>query len=275
MKLVQASSTWVKRDSRPAISRTGDMMPSQATTRSAATSARPPGPFVTTPTTRLPPPTTTILTTRRSPPTPWRGGPAIVRCVKREDWDARYSEKEFVWTVEPNRFVVAETSDLTPRRALDLACGEGRNAVWLAARGWNVTAPDFSSVAIEKAQALAAHRGVEVAWEVTDVRRYMPPAETFHLVIVVYLQMPAEELHPVLARAAAAVAPGGTMLVVSHDLMNLTQGHGGPKDPAVLTTPNSVAGALAGLVIERAERVERPVDGADRPAIDTLVRASR
>lgn len=195
--------------------------------------------------------------------------------MKREDWDARYTEKEFVWTVDPNRFVVSETGDLPPGRALDLACGEGRNAVWLAARGWEVTAVDFSSVAIDKARTLAAHRGVEVAWEVADVRRYVPPAESFDLVIVAYLQMPAEELHPVLARAAGAVAPGGTMLVVSHDVQNLTEGHGGPKDPAVLTTPERVAGALAGLVIERAERVERPVDDAGRPAIDTLVRARR
>jgi 2-polyprenyl-3-methyl-5-hydroxy-6-metoxy-1,4-benzoquinol methylase len=195
--------------------------------------------------------------------------------MRREDWDARYTEKDFVWTVEPNRFLVAEVSELPPGRALDLACGEGRNAVWLAARGWGVTGVDFSSVAIEKAEALAAHRGVAVDWRVADLEDYDPPAQTFDLVVVLYLQMPAAQLAPVLSRAAAALAPGGTMLVVSHDALNLTEGHGGPKDAAVLTTPQQVAAALSGLTIERAERVERPVEDADRPAIDSLVRARR
>lgn len=194
--------------------------------------------------------------------------------MKREDWDARYSEKGFVWSVEPNRSLVAEVAGLAPGRALDLACGEGRNAVWLAERGWEVVGVDFSPVAIEKARALAAHRGVEVEWEVADLRRYEPPSRAFDLVVVLYLQMPAAELHPVLGRAAAAVAPGGTILVVSHDLANLTAGHGGPREPGVLTTPDQVAGALDGLTIKRAERVLRPVEGAERPAIDTLVRGA-
>jgi SAM-dependent methyltransferase len=195
--------------------------------------------------------------------------------MRREDWDARYTEKDFVWTVEPNRFLVAEVSDLPPGRALDLACGEGRNAVWLAARGWRVTGVDFSCVAIEKAEALAAHRGVAVHWQVADLEVYEQAARSFDLVVVLYLQMQAAKLQPVLSRAAAGVAPGGTLLVVSHDVLNLSEGHGGPKDAAVLTTPEGVSSALTGLDIERAERVERPVEGADRPAIDTLVRASR
>jgi hypothetical protein len=79
----------------------------------------------------------------------------------------------------------------------------------------------------------------------------------------------------VLARAAAAVAPGGTLVVVAHDLVNLTEGFGGPQDARVLTTPEAVSSLLQGLEVERAERVRRPVEGASRDAIDTLVRARR
>ena len=82
--------------------------------------------------------------------------------LKREDWDARYAGSLLLWTAEPNRFLVAEADGLRPGRALDLASGEGRNAVWLAERGWRVTAVDFSPVALAKARALAARRGVDV-----------------------------------------------------------------------------------------------------------------
>ena len=79
----------------------------------------------------------------------------------REDWNTRYAQKELVWTAEPNRAFAAEVSGLAPGRALDVACGEGRNAVWLAERGWQVTGVDFSEVALEKAATLAASRGVQ------------------------------------------------------------------------------------------------------------------
>jgi 2-polyprenyl-3-methyl-5-hydroxy-6-metoxy-1,4-benzoquinol methylase len=67
----------------------------------------------------------------------------------REDWNARYAASELLWTAEPNRLFAAEIAGLEPGRALDLACGEGRNAVWLAEQGWRVTAVDFSDVALE------------------------------------------------------------------------------------------------------------------------------
>ena len=90
--------------------------------------------------------------------------------MQREDWDRRYSGRELIWTAEPNRFLVAETSDLPPGRALDVACGEGRNAIWLAERGWRVTGVDFSEVALAKAARLAASRGVEGEWIPADLR---------------------------------------------------------------------------------------------------------
>lgn len=194
------------------------------------------------------------------------------------DWDERYSGTEFEWTTRPNQFVAAELADLPPGFALDLAAGEGRNAVWLAERGWRVTAVDFSRVGLDKARRLSAQRGVvDVDWVHADVTEYEPSAKAFDLVLVVYLQIPAAERSNVLERAAAALAPGGTFLLVAHDLTNLTEGVGGPQDPAVLYTPEVISADLTGLRVQRAERVRRTVERAEgsRDAIDTLVRATR
>jgi hypothetical protein len=89
--------------------------------------------------------------------------------------------------------------------------------------------------------------------------------------------MPIKRLRPILARAAGAVAPGGTFLIVAHDPSNLTHGYGGPRDPAVLYTTDDVLPALAGLEIERAEPVVRTVETAEgaREAVDAVVRARR
>jgi SAM-dependent methyltransferase len=199
--------------------------------------------------------------------------------VDRARWDERYSGTEFEWTTRPNQFVAAELADLTQGRALDLAAGEGRNAVWLAERGWSVTAVDFSRVGLDKGRRLAAARGVEarVDWVVADLDDYQPAGGAFDLVLIAYFQVGAELLAKVLARAAAALAPGGTLFVVGHDLTNLAEGTGGPQYPEVLYTPEGITAELKGLRVLRAERVRRTVerDGAPATAIDTLVRAQR
>lgn len=194
-----------------------------------------------------------------------------------EDWDRRYDTPRMVWSSEPNRFLVAETERLPAGRALDLACGEGRNAIWLARRGWEVTGVDFSPVALAKARRSADEAGLALHLVEADLADHVPEPASADLVVVMYLQVPAELRGRVLGRGADALAPGGVMLVVAHDLENLTAGHGGPRSPDVLTTPEGVAGDLRGLVIERAERVRRPVstDEGEVEAIDTLVRASR
>lgn len=189
--------------------------------------------------------------------------------MRSEDWNRRYAETELVWSAGPNRFLVAEAADLPSGRALDLACGEGRNAVWLAERGWQVTAVDYAEVAVEKGR----RRNDEIDFRVADLLDWDPGEAAYDLVIVFYLQLPADELRTVLERAAHAVAPGGTFLLVGHDLRNLTEGHGGPKDAAVLYTPADVVAALGDLEVERADTVERRVD--DAVALDVLVRASR
>jgi len=189
--------------------------------------------------------------------------------MDRHDWDERYAGDELVWRADPNRFLVSEVADLAPGRAVDVACGEGRNTVWLASQGW--------TVALDKARRLAADRGVTAEWVNVDLRDWQPPEDRYDLVVVLYLHLPAEQRRAVHARAASALAAGGTLLVVGHDLANLAAGHGGPQDPAVLFTPADVAADLADLEIVRAESVRRPVitDAGEVVAIDALVRAVR
>jgi SAM-dependent methyltransferase len=197
--------------------------------------------------------------------------------VNREHWDERYGTEELIWKAEPNRFLVEELDALPPGRALDLACGEGRNAVWLASKGWRVTGADFSRAGLAKAQRLATDRGVEVTWVEADVVEWRPPTASFDLVVVMYLHLLAEQRRQALAHAAAALAPGGVLLVVGHDTSNLLKGTGGPQDPAVLFGPDEIVQDLSGLQIERAEQVKRTVvtDAGEATAIDALVRAVR
>jgi SAM-dependent methyltransferase len=195
--------------------------------------------------------------------------------VDSSNWDERYGAEEYVWRTEPNQFLVAELADLPPGRALDLACGEGRNAVWLAGRGWHVTGVDFSPVGLAKARRLAVDHGVAVDWVEADVVEWDPLAAAFDLVIVFYLHLPSGDRHRVMAHAQEALAAGGTLLVVGHDTTNLSQGYGGPQDPAVLFTPEQIASDLAELRIVRADHVRREVDTDEgrQVAIDALVRA--
>jgi SAM-dependent methyltransferase len=187
-------------------------------------------------------------------------------------WDERYAAHDSVWGPAPNRWVEQEVRDLPPGRALDLACGEGRNALWLDSLGWRVRAVDFSKVAVEKGRSQP--NGVE--WVVADVTTYESP-EPVDLALLCYLQVPAAERRAVIRRAADALDPGGRLLVIAHHSRNPADGTGGPQNPAVLYTEDGVAADLdgTGLAVERADEVLRPVEGADRPAIDVLVRAVR
>ncbi len=200
--------------------------------------------------------------------------------MDRQRWDERYSATGFVWAAGPNQFVAAELAGLAPGRAIDLAAGEGRNTIWLAERGWRVTAVDFSPVGLDKGRVLSAARGVpegQVNWVVADLCGYQPEPGGYDLALIAYLQVSPKVRATVLGRAAAALAPGGTAFIVAHDLTNLSEGSGGPQDPEVLYTPEAVRAELPGLRILRAERVRRTVDREDGPAtaIDTLVRAVR
>jgi SAM-dependent methyltransferase len=207
--------------------------------------------------------------------------------VDAHAWDARYAGAELVWDAEPNQFVADATARLRSGRALDLACGEGRNAVWLAARGWTVVGVDFSAVALDKARRLAAKAGVgiDVTWVHADVLTWRPEPGAFDLALLSYLHLPDEQRREVLAAARSALAERGTLVVVGHDRANLVDGFGGPQDPSILldadellddiTDPLAADGAE--LRVERAGRVTRRVvlDGVEHTAIDTLVVATR
>ena len=123
------------------------------------------------------------------------------RVMDREEWNDRYRTKDLVWTANANQFVVAEVAGLPAGHALDLAAGEGRNAVWLAEQGWQVTAVDYSDVAITKARELAAERNVALETVVADATEPLPGQPTFDLVVVAYLQLP----EPDRSRARSAM----------------------------------------------------------------------
>lgn len=192
-------------------------------------------------------------------------------------WDQRYASTDLVWSAGPNRFVEEVFGEFEPGRVVDLACGEGRNAIWLAGQGWTVTAIDFSHVAVDRGRELADSQGVEVRWRCADATSDPLEPEAYDAVLVCYLQLPTDELDAALANARTALAPDGRVVVIAHARDNLEHGVGGPQDPAVLPTPDQVVAALDGLEIERAGHVVRPVevDGTEREAIDLLVVARR
>jgi SAM-dependent methyltransferase len=199
-------------------------------------------------------------------------------------WNQRYQDSELVWSATPNMWVEQLTQDLPAGKALDIAAGEGRNALWLASRGWHVTAVDFSTVALQRARSLAEEQlgrdAIRLETLEADVETWIPQARSYDLVLVVYLHLPKEQRRFVMRAAAEAVAPGGTLLVVGHDLQNLTSGYGGPQDPAVLYRPRDIVTDIepAQLVVVREETVPRSVtDGGGQPleALDALVVARR
>lgn len=197
-------------------------------------------------------------------------------------WDERYGAPGRVWGSQPNEFLVKEVAGLKPGRALDLATGEGRNAVWLAEQGWQVTGSDFSPVGLDKAAAAADAAGVSGKWILADLtaKETWGPLRSdgpYDLVAVLYLHLPVFARRAALAFAATLLAPGGTMLVVGHDLRNLNEGYGGPQDAAILLSPDVVATEICPpLELERAETLTRfttTSDGSPVAALDTLVRA--
>lgn len=189
-----------------------------------------------------------------------------------QEWDARYAAAP-QWSDAPNALAAELLRDLPPGRALDVAAGEGRMALWLASLGWQITALDFSATGLERGRERAAQRGLEVDWRVADATAVDLGEGQYDLVLVLYLHLPPVPLVDVLQRCARAVAPGGRLLVLGHDRDNLLRGTGGPQDAALLYDVDTLRAAATGLVIERVEQVERPVDG--RVAVDALLLARR
>jgi SAM-dependent methyltransferase len=153
-----------------------------------------------------------------------------------EAWDERYASSDRLWSGAPNAALVSEISDLSPGRALDLGCGEGGDAIWLALHGWQVTAVDISGVALARAASHAADAGVTIDFQKHDLQESFPPG-LFDLVSAQFLHFWEDfDREKILRRAAAAVAPGGTLLIEGHTDHGPTDLH--------LPTPDEVIASL-------------------------------
>jgi SAM-dependent methyltransferase len=194
-------------------------------------------------------------------------------------WNERYRASDLVWGTEPNRFVRRLCERLRVGDALDIACGEGRNALWLARLGWRVHGVDFSEAAIERARSLTAAEPeavrLHVSWQVADVTVEPPRPDRYDLVIVSYVHIEPTDIDPMLRNAARSVRPSGRLVVVGHDRRNLHEGVGGPQDADRLYVPDDLARLAkdSGLEVEIAETVERQAD--EGVALDAIMRARR
>ncbi len=171
----------------------------------------------------------------------------------REFWNEMWAEHDD-FTLDADHLLVALMEGLTPGRALDLGCGAGGNAVWLAEQGWQVTATDFADSAIEKGKRLATRRGVQVEFVVAEATTFQPDSQ-YDLITSFYIQLPPDQRAKMLSIAAGALAPGGTLLFVGHDKSSPPSGWT-DEDMLSLTTPDEVASELRGLKIEQAFVVE-------------------
>jgi SAM-dependent methyltransferase len=200
--------------------------------------------------------------------------------VDAKAWDERYADSELVWGLEPNRFVRAQCERLPVGRAIDLACGEGRNALWLARMGWKALGVDYSAVAIERARQLTERErpstAVRLTWQVADVTTEPVKPGGYDLALISYLHLPPEQITAVFRNAGHALAPRGHLVIVGHDRRNLREGVSGPQDESRLYDADEIREVLADIpdvVVEVGETVVRPTDDGD--ALDTLVRARR
>jgi SAM-dependent methyltransferase len=186
------------------------------------------------------------------------------------EWDQRYRSADRLWSATPNLFVADRLKAMTPGLGLDLAAGEGRNAVWLASLGWKMTAVDFSEVAVERGSA----HSDEIDFVVADVLEW-EPTDSYDLILIAYLQMVASDFEMVLLRAREWLSPDGELFLIGHDASNISDGWGGPQYPEVLWEVPAIVGMLDGMFIVESQVVRRPVETEDGPrfARDALVRA--
>jgi 2-polyprenyl-3-methyl-5-hydroxy-6-metoxy-1,4-benzoquinol methylase len=197
-------------------------------------------------------------------------------------WEERYRSGPGLWSGQANDVLVAEVAGLPPGRALDAGAGEGGDALWLAGRGWWVTAVDLSEVALERGAGAALERGLadRVEWRQADLTEQPPEAGAYDLVTASFLHPAAEVREKVLAGLAAAVAPGGTLLVVNHDPSELARGLPRHARPEYFASAEQVAGLLDPAewelqVVERRPRGARSHEGDVHEVADAVVRARR
>jgi thioredoxin reductase/SAM-dependent methyltransferase len=197
-------------------------------------------------------------------------------------WEERYRAKPAIWSGRPNPQLIAEAVDLTPGRALDVGCGEGADAIWLAERGWQVTAVDISTTALQRATTHAETAGVAnaIIWSHADLRAAAPLGDAYDLVSAQFMQLPGDTRRDLFARLAAAVAPGGTLLIVGHHPSDLrTSAHRG-HFPNMMFTGEEVAAALDPaaweiLAAEARPRATTDPEGKDITIHDAVMVARR
>lgn len=195
-------------------------------------------------------------------------------------WDERYGQSEAIWSGNPNPQLIDEVSDLPAGTALDVGCGEGADAIWLAGRGWRVTAVDISQVVLDRAVKHAEAAGVadRITWLHADLTDGASPGAGFDLVSAHFMHLPAAQRVPLYGRLAAAVSPGGTFLVVGHDPSDMMVGR--PNVPGMYFTASQVAADLDAadwtvLVDEKRGRATVSPDGNAITVHDTVLKARR
>jgi SAM-dependent methyltransferase len=196
------------------------------------------------------------------------------------EWDARYSERDgAMWSGQPNGRLVAEVADLIPSRALDVGCGEGADAIWLALRGWTVTAIDISDVAVGRARAAAERAGVAVEWVCADALLTPFPPRSFDFISMQYPALPKAGGEAVVRALLDTVRPGGWLLAVYHDLDDDHREHMKARgvDPADYVGADDLASLLGDDFTVELQAVEPRIDPPpDTPHIaDVVLRARR
>ncbi|MFE2722142.1 class I SAM-dependent methyltransferase [Kitasatospora sp. NPDC059327] len=196
----------------------------------------------------------------------------------RAEWDGRYAERRQLWSGRPNGALVAEVAGLAPGRVLDVGCGEGADALWLAGAGWDVTALDVSGVALERAAGHARATGLTVRWVHAGLAEAVLPRASFDLVSAQYPALPRTPGAAAERALLAAVAPGGVLLLVHHAGMETRRTHDSGFDPADYVWPSMVAALLDDdweiEVDEQRPRVA-PDGGAGAHHTDDLVLRAR
>ena len=193
-------------------------------------------------------------------------------------WDDRYRTHDQIWSGRPNGALVAEVAGLTPGSALDVGCGEGADAVWLARQGWQVTGLDVSQVAIERAGTAASDAGVEVEWLVAGLLDATVAPRRFDLVSAQYPALLRTPAHDAERALLAAVAPGGTLLVVHHADIDVERAKKHGHDPADYVSPEDVLAALDDSWIVHVDETrdrDRPAGNEGQHTRDKILRAAR
>ena len=198
--------------------------------------------------------------------------------MERHNWDERYAAKDPTFVRDPSALVVEEAGSLPPGRALELAAGEGRHALWLASLGWDVVAVDFSEVAVRRGHERARREGLPARFVVADVHTMPLPPARFDLILATFFHPRPNERVALYPAMAQALAPGGSLLLVSYDKANLTEGAGGPKDPDFLLDPPLLAAELEelGLEVTRADTVRAratTAEGEEVAVVNAVIRA--